>query len=181
MFPSHDRGGDEGDDSDEKGSESSEDEEKDAEDGDDSPAYLYHDKEEGREIFLKAVDPVTGESSIYLGREDAERGLATQVAFIGELKKQVAETREASDAKIAELEKQLVLYESGTNPEAAKEILIQGEMPERFRGVDPMTLSEEDLRQYKTARLDAEIKVEREVRTKAEQAQNARKADVAAA
>lgn len=168
------------DDSGEEGSEDSKDGEEDAEDDTDVSAYLYHDEDEGRDIFLKAVDPATGESSIYLDREEAERGLANQVAFIGELKKQVAETREASDARIAELEKQVVLYESGTNPEAAKEILIQGEMPERFRGVDAATLSDEDLRAYKNARLDAEIKVEREVRTKAEQAQDARKAADAA-
>ena len=166
------------DDSGEEGSEASEDGEEGAEDGDDdSPAYLYHDEEEGRDIFLKAVDPATGESSIYLDREEAERGLANQVAFIGELKKQVVESREASNAKIAELEKELARFSAATTPEAATEFMVQAAMPERFRGVDTTTLSDEDLRQYKSARLDAEIKVEREIRENATAAQAARDAD----
>lgn len=168
------------DDSDEDGSEDSKVNKGKAEEGGETSAYLYYDEDEERDIFLKAVDPVTGESSIYLDREAAEQGLANQVAFIGELKKQVAETRQASNAKIAELEKELARFASATSPEAATEILIQAEMPERFRGINPTTLSEEDLRAYKNARLDAEIKVERNVRTQAQQAQDARDADDAA-
>ena len=166
------------DDSGEESSESSEEGEEESEDGaEDGPGYLYHDEDEGREIFLKAVDPVTGESSIYLDRAEAERGLANQVAFIGELKKQVQEVREASNAKVAEMQKDLLLYQSGTNPEAAKEILVQAQLPEKFRNVDPATLSDGDLREFKNARLDAEIKVEREVREQLEAAQAADKAN----
>lgn len=164
----------------EEGSEPSEDDEADAEDGDNLPAYLYHDDEEGRDIFLKAVDPATGESSIYLDRAAAERGLANQVAFIGELKKQVTETREASNVKIAELERELARFSAATTPEAATQLMITAAMPERFRAVDPTTLSDEDLRQYKNARLDAEIKVEREIRENAEKSQQARDANDAA-
>lgn len=145
-----------------------------AEEGTGVSAYLYHDETEGREIFLKAIDPVTGEGSVYLDRDEAERGLANQVAFIGELKQQVQETREASSAKVAELEKELILLRGGSNPEIAKENLVKAELPERFKNVDPANLADEDLRLYKNARLDAEIKVEREIRTQVETAERQR-------
>ena len=170
---------DDEDDGDEEGEEGDEEPDENAgepEEGSYESGYLYKPEGEDTPIFLRAVDPVTGEGSTYLNREEAEAGLGRSAAYIGDLKKQLTEGRESANGQIAALEKELVAFRAGvTSPEAARATLIASKMPERFRGVDPTTLGEDDLKAYKQAAIDAEIAASREISEEAARLETERK------
>ena len=184
------------DDESEEPDEDAEDEDEDLEEGDDEETddepeegseepeedayaseYLYRPEGEDRDLFLRAKDPVTGEFSEYLNREEAEVGLGRQLAYIGTLKKQVDTAREASAAKLAEMQEQLTIFTAGSSPEAAKETLIRSKMPENLRNVNVGELGEDQLKAYKTARLEAEIAAEREIQQAVDAQKDADKAN----
>lgn len=139
--------------------------------------YLYRPEGEDKSIFLRAKDPVTGEFSTYDNRQEAEAGMLRQLAFIGELKKQLDETQQAGNAKLAAAEKELTIFRSTMTPDGAKKLLIASKMPEQFRNADITKISDADMPAYKQALIDAEIATEREIRQETERLDAERKAD----
>jgi hypothetical protein len=140
------------------------DEDDDSDAGDPERDYLYHDDEEGKEIFLKAVDPETGEKSVYLNRTEAQQGLQRQLKYIGEQKQQLTKLQEETEQKIAQLTDELNLFRKNLTTESAKEMLIRAKMPENLQALDPTEIvDEDDLRAWKKAHLDAELQLEREI------------------
>lgn len=126
--------------------------------------YQYFDEEEGREVFLKAVDPESGEKSIYLDRKSAQEGLQRQVQYIGKLKSELAETKERYENEVVATQQELEMYRKNTDKEAARDMLIRDKLPEKFQTVNPDEISDEnEYREYVRAKIAAEEEVEREV------------------
>jgi hypothetical protein len=131
---------------------------------------LVFDEEENRYVFLKAKDQTTGEQSVYLSREQAQQGLQRQLEYIGKLKQEKQKVEEEFTQKLSESEAQLQLYSKVMTPQQAKLSLIQEELPEEYRGIDVMTLTdEEQIRKVKIAQIEAEAKVEAKLRSYKEQ------------
>lgn len=145
--------------------EEEQEEEDEPEDGSYDTGYTYFDEKTGKVVFLSAEDSESGEKSIYLNRVEAEKGIARQLAYIAELKRQVENDRNKYDADISKLRKDLQIYELTAKPDQIRDALIKDKMPEKFRNVDPKTLADEAYQEFRQSRLDAEISVERELRS----------------
>lgn len=155
--------------------EDAEEVEEEPEEGSYDSGYLYTDAELNKKVFLKFADPETGEKSIYLDRKEAERGLARQLAFIGNLKEELKETKTRYETEMANIRKDLQIYQLTAKPEQLKSAMIAEKMPEKYRSIDPKKLGEAEYDEYKTARVEAEIAVDREIRQARQDAEDASK------
>jgi len=125
--------------------------------------YLYKN-DKGREIFLEATDIETGESSIYLTRDEAKKGLERQLNLIGTLKEENEALETDHENKLGRANEELAFYRTAINKESLRAMLILSRMPEDQRGVDPVKLNDtEKLRTYEQARARAEAKLDVEV------------------
>lgn len=125
--------------------------------------YLYKN-DKGREVFLEATDIDTGESSIYLTREEAKKGLEVQLNLIGTLKAENEALEVDNTEKLGRANEELAFYRTAINKESLRAMLILSRMPEDQRGVDPVKLTDtEALRTYEQARARAEAKLDVEV------------------
>ena len=192
----------EGSDDEEQDDDPVEDDSDDADEGDDetdseeTDSYLIFDEAEGREVFLRAEDPETGETSVYDTREAAAEGFGRILSHVGELTQQIETQNAASTARIAELETQLDRYQRGTGmtPEQQLNTEIHSRLGDDVKAllidadgnaVDPKTLSEEAYGTYRRAVIDAreELKSEIErarterVRAKTQKAEAAKAAE----
>ena len=164
---------DEEDEEDSDDEEDEEIEEEELEEDSKESSYLYTD-DEGKKVFLKFTDPETGESSTYLTREKAEEGMARHLTYIGELKAQIESERESVNSKINALENDLAFFQRSINKDEVRKGLINDKLPEKFKGLDPTTLSDEaEIKAFKNAILDAEIEVDREIRKASEERKEA--------
>jgi hypothetical protein len=150
----------------ESSEEETEDEEVEPEPEDESydSGYVYFDEGLNKKVFLRAVDSETGKGSIYLNRKDAERGLARQLEYIKELETKTEETKARYEQDLVRLKKDLQIYELTAKPDQIRAGLIADKMPEKFRSVDPKKLGEAEYDEYRAARIDAEVSVDREIR-----------------
>lgn len=149
---------------DEESEEEDDEEDVDTEEESYDSGYTYFDKDLNKKVFLTFEDPETGEGSTYLNRKEAERGMGRQLAYIGELKQQLDEAKERYDQDVMTLKKDLQIYEMTAKPDQLRASLILDKMPEKFRGVDPKKLGESEYDEYREARIEAEVSVDREIR-----------------
>jgi hypothetical protein len=158
---------------DEEGEESDEEvEEDEPEDETYDSGYTYYDENLKKKVFLKAVGE-DGKGSIYLNRQEAEKGLARQLAYIKELESRADEIKKRYEDDLLRMKKDMQIYEMTAKPDQIRAGLIADKMPEKFRNVDPKTLGETEYEQYRAARIDAEISVDREIRKAQDDAEKA--------
>lgn len=157
-------------DDDEDEDDESEDDEEDADEDDEEghgkfdADYTYFDEAEGREVFLVADDPETGEKSVYLDRKSAKEGLAKQLKYIGQLKKEVEAERSARTDFESQTQEELNMFRQTLDRKAAKEMLIRAKLPEALQKLNPDEINGDDkYKEFQRGWIRAEAQVDQEI------------------
>lgn len=157
-------------DDDEDEDDESEDDEEDADEDDEEghgkfdADYTYFDEAEGREVFLVADDPETGEKSVYLDRKSAKEGLAKQLKYIGQLKQEVEAERSARTDFESQTQEELNMFRQTLDRKAAKEMLIRAKLPEALQKLNPDEINGDDkYKEFQRGWIRAEAQVDQEI------------------
>lgn len=166
---------DDSDESSEDDDDSDDDSDEDEEEDEDSEGegkgnfdsdYKYFDEDEGREVFLRAIDPETGEKSVYFDRKSAQEGLQRQLKYIGQLKADLKSSEEKIETELASAQQELALYRKNLDKTAAKQMLVRAKLPEELQNQDPDKITDDDkYREFQRAWIRAEAEVDNEIET----------------
>jgi hypothetical protein len=123
-------------------------------------------KEDEDEVWFK------GEHSVYRNPDDAKRGIEEKDKYIVKLRQEREQEVTEREAKIKDLSseletinRKLEVYSSRLPEDQFKDIMVQEFLPEEYRGKTVQDFTEDaDLKAYKLARMDAELKYEREIK-----------------
>lgn len=103
------------------------------------------------------LDPSNPKGTVYKTADDAKRGIRQKDEYIAKLEEQLGSTDT--------LKNQLDMYSSFMPPEALQSMVIESYMPEELRGIDEDEVTDANqLRLLRKARIDAELKLERELK-----------------
>jgi len=103
------------------------------------------------------MDPSNPKGTVYKTAEDAKRGIRQKDEYIKRLEDQLG----SADT----MKNQLDMYSSFMPPDALQKMIVESYMPEELRGIDEDEITDaEQLKILRKARIDAEIKLERELK-----------------